>query len=48
MVLSLGETPETNLSKILILQKRTLRLKYSANRQDHAIPLFVNDKVLPL
>ena len=48
MVLSLGETPETNLNKILILQKHTLRLKYSANRQDHAIPLFVNDKVLPL
>ena len=36
------------LDKILILQKRALRLLHSANRQDHAIPLFVNAKVLPL
>ena len=34
--------------KTVILQKRSLRLIYSANGQDHAIPLFVNAKVLPL
>ena len=33
---------KTYLDKILIIQKRAQRLIYSANRQDHAIPLFVN------
>ena len=33
---------------VLILQNRALRLIYSANRQDRAIPLFLDAKVLPL
>ena len=36
------------LSLIRILQKRALLLIYAANRQDRAIPLLVNAKVLPL
>ena len=42
-----GNACKTYLDKTLILQKRALRLILSANRQDHAIPLFVNAKVLP-
>ena len=46
MVLSLRETPvKRMIDKILNLQKRALRLIYSANRQDHAICFFVNSKV---
>ena len=45
---SWGKAWKTYLDKILILQKCALRLIYSANRQDHAIPLFVKVKVLPL
>ena len=46
MVLSLRETPvKRMIDKILNLQKRALRLIYSANRQDHAIRFFVNSKV---
>ena len=49
MVLSLGETAVKRIGdKILVIQKRALRLIYSANRQDNAIPSFVNAKVLPL
>ena len=43
-----GPVEKKYLDRILILQKRALRLIYSANRQDHAIPLFVNAKVVPL
>ena len=46
MVLSLGETPVSdNVSR---QKKRALGLIYSANRQHHAIPLFVKAKVLLL
>ena len=49
MVSSLGETAVKRIcDKILILQKRALRLICPAIGQDHAIPLFVNAKVLPL
>ena len=46
MGLSLWETPVK--PQIRILQKRALPFIYSANRQDRAIPLLVNAKVLPL
>ena len=36
-LISWGKACKTYLDKILILQKRVLRLIYSANRQDHAI-----------
>ena len=37
----------TYLNKILILQKRALRLLYFADWHDHAIPLFLEENVLP-
>ena len=36
------------MTKYVSFKNRALRLIYSANRQDHAIPLFLNAKVLPL
>ena len=33
---------------LLILQKRALRFIFFADRCDHAIPLFVREKILPL
>ena len=39
---------KTQLSKLLILQKRALRFMHSADRRDHAIPFFLNAKILPL
>ena len=37
-----------NSNKILILQKRALRLMYFSDRRAHAIPLFVRSAVMPL
>ena len=36
------------LNKILILQKRALRLLYFADWHDHAIPLFLEADLLPI
>ena len=36
------------LNKIVVLQKRVLRLIYFVDRKEHAIPLFVNAKILPI
>ena len=36
------------LNKILILQKRALRLLFFADVRDHAIPLFLEANVLPM
>ena len=35
------------LSKLLIVQRRAIRFIYFADRRDHAIPFFVNAKILP-
>ena len=43
-----GQTSSFLLNKILILQKRALRFIYSTKRDQHAIPLFIDAKVLPL
>ena len=43
-----GQACKTYLNKILILQKRALRLLYFANWHDHAIPLFLEANVLPI
>ena len=37
-----------HLNKILILQKRALRLLFFADVRDHAIPLFLEANVLPI
>ena len=34
--------------RIFVLQKRVLRLIYFVDRKEHAIPLFVNAKILPI
>ena len=43
-----GLASKRYLDKILRLQKRALRFIYSAERNDHAIPLFVATGVLPV
>ena len=47
-LVSWGNACKTYLDKIRVLQKLALLLIYSANRQDRAIPLLVNAKVLPV
>ena len=39
---------KTYLNKILILQKRALRLLYFADWHDHAVPLFLESNALPI
>ena len=41
-----GNCPQTYLSKLLVLQKRALRLIYFA--RDHAIPFLIESNCLPL
>ena len=43
-----GNASKNYLNKIVVLQKRVLRLIYFVNREEHAIPLFVNAKILPI
>ena len=39
---------KSSLDKLLKLQKRGLRFIYISNRNEHAIPLFVDANILPL
>ena len=43
-----GNASKNYLHKIIVLQKRVLRLIYFVDRKEHAIPLFVNEKILPV
>lgn len=43
-----GNCPQTYLNKILVLQKRALRLIYFSKPRDHAIPFFIESNCLPL
>ena len=43
-----GQASKTQLNMLLILQKRALRFIFFADRCDHAIPLFLRAKILPL
>ena len=45
---SWGNACKTFLDQILFLQKRALHLIYLVETNDHAIPFFVNAKILPL
>ena len=45
---SWGNASETLLKKFLVLQKRALRLIHFAQAREHAIPLFLEGKLLPL
>ena len=41
-----GNASKNYLNKIVVLQKRVLRLIYFVDRKERAIPLFVNAKIL--
>ena len=43
-----GQAAKTHLNKILLLQKRALRIINFSDRSDDAIPLFIDANVLPL
>lgn len=43
-----GQATQANQNKILLLQKRALRLIYFKRKSEHAIPLFVCSKIMPL
>ena len=43
-----GQACKTHFQKILVLQKRAVRLMHFAQFRDHAIPLFVSAGILPL
>ena len=43
-----GQAAKTHLQKIIVLQKRVLRLMYFSEPRDHAVPLFISSKILPL
>ena len=47
-VIAWGQTCKTNWNDILIMQKRALRFIHFSDRQEHAIPLFVNTNILPI
>jgi len=42
-----GQAAKTHPQKILVLQKRALRLMYFSNPRAHAMPLFISSKILP-
>ena len=44
----MGQTSKANLNKIVILQKRALRLIYFANKREHELPLFIRANILPV
>ena len=44
----IGQAAKTHLKKILVLQKRALRLMYFSEPRAHAVPLFISSKILPL
>ena len=43
-----GHAAETHLPKLLVLQKRALRLMLFAEPRTHAVPLFLETKQLPI
>ena len=43
-----GQAAQCDLRKILILQKRVLRLIFFSSNRSHAIPFFVFSNILPV
>ena len=43
-----GQASKTSLNKILILQKKVLRMMYFTDIHEHAIPLFIDADILPV
>ena len=44
----LGSSCQNSFTKILVLQKRVLRLMYFSEPRAHAVPLVISSKILPL
>jgi len=47
-VIAWGQAAKSNLLKILILQKRALRLMHFFPNRDHILPLFISSNILPI
>jgi len=47
-IIALGQAAKSNLRKILILQKRALRLMYFFPNRDHILPLFISSNIFPI
>ena len=47
-VIAWGQAAKSNLLKILILQKRALRLMHFFPNRDHILPLFIPSNILPI
>ena len=43
-----GQAANAHLNKLLLLQKRAIRLMYFLNPRTHAIPFFISSKILPI
>ena len=47
-IVAWGQAAQVHVNKLLILQKRALRLMYFKSNIAHAIPLFISSRFLPL
>ena len=47
-IIAWGQAAKLNLRKILILQKRALRLMYFFPNRDHILPLFISSNILSI
>lgn len=47
-IIAWGQAVKSNLRKILILQKRALRLMHFFPNEDHILPLFISSNILPI
>ena len=47
-LIACGQAANIHLNKVLILQKRALRLMYFADSKAHSAPLFVHSRILPV
>ena len=43
-----GQSVKTNLKKLLVLQKQAIRLIHFTSKREHAVPYFVQSRILPL
>ena len=43
-----GQAAKTHLQKLLVLQKRVLRLMYFSEPRAHAVPLFITSNILSI
>ena len=43
-----GQAAKTHLQKLLVLQKRVLRLMYFSELRAHAVSLFITLNILPI